>query len=379
MVMEETPDNLLGARLECRRLHVLRRLLCRAQLARSIQILAFTASGPPKKYLRCRRRADYAEQGQRRRITVEPVQAQEFPMKVVNFRSALYPATRVGLAVLLAAAMTWPSAVYGETRVSARSSDADVTEVELFAAMESGEIEVKVIPKDAKLATVLITNKTDKPLKIALPEALAAVPALAQFGGGGFGGGMGGMGGGMGGMGGMGGGMGGGMQGMGMGMGGMGGGMGGMGGGMGGMGGGGFGGGGFFNVAPEKTGKMKVTAVCLEHGKKDPNPRVDYVLIPIEKFNDDPQVYEICSMLGRGEIDQASAQAAAWHFTDNMSFQELAAKIGIRHLNGVTKPFFAPQQVVRAAHIAQEAARRAQLRSAYENSENSKAQSLSQR
>jgi hypothetical protein len=245
--------------------------------------------------------------------------------------------------------------------------------------MESGDIEVQVFAKDAKQINVVVKNKTDKPLKIALPEAFAAVPVLAQFGGGGFGGGgfggggMGGMGGGgMGGMGGMGGG---GNQGLGGGMGGMGGGgMGGMGGG--GFGGGGFGGGGFFNVAPEKTGKIKVTTVCLEHGKNDPNPRIPYKIVPLEKFNNDPKVYEVCAMLGHGEIDQASAQAAAWHFTDEMTFEELVAKIGVKRLNGSTEPFFAPQQVVRGAQIAREAQRRSQLRP---SKESSSAVSLSQR
>jgi hypothetical protein len=206
---------------------------------------------------------------------------------------------------------------------------------------------------------------------------------LAQFGGGGFGGGgfggggMGGMGGGGMGMGGMGGG---GNQGLGGGMGGMGGmgggGMGGMGMGGGGFGGGGFGGGGFFNVAPEKTGKIKVATVCLEHGKADPNPRIPYKIVPLETFKSDPKVYEVCAMLGRGEIDQASAQAAAWHFTDEMTFEELVAKIGVKHLNGSTEPFFAPQQVVRGAQIAHEAQRRSQQRS---SKKDSSAVSLSQR
>ena len=78
-----------------------------------------------------------------------------------------------------------------------------VKTVELFAAMESGEIDVKLIPKNSKQATVLIENKGDQPLRIKLPDAFAGVPVLAQMGMGG----MGGMGGGMG-MGGMGGGMG---------------------------------------------------------------------------------------------------------------------------------------------------------------------------
>nr|HPM81878.1 hypothetical protein [Candidatus Anammoximicrobium sp.] len=65
--------------------------------------------------------------------------------------------------------------------------------VELFEAIKAGDIAVKLIPKDAKEANVLIENKAKQPLEIKLPEAFAGVPVLAQigggFGGGGFGGG----------------------------------------------------------------------------------------------------------------------------------------------------------------------------------------------
>jgi hypothetical protein len=53
--------------------------------------------------------------------------------------------------------------------------------VDLFAGMESGEIEVKVFPKDATKGTVTIKNNTDKPLTIKVPPALAGVPVLAQL------------------------------------------------------------------------------------------------------------------------------------------------------------------------------------------------------
>ena len=63
--------------------------------------------------------------------------------------------------------------------------------VEMFAAMKSGEIDVKFIPKDDREARVMFKNKTKRPLSVRLPAAFAAVPVLAQRGGGG--GGMGGM------------------------------------------------------------------------------------------------------------------------------------------------------------------------------------------
>jgi hypothetical protein len=226
--------------------------------------------------------------------------------------------------------------------------------VDLFDAMKSGDIEVKLILKDSTGGNVTIANKTDKPLTIKLPQAFAGVPALAQFGGGGMGmggggmmgGGMGGMGsGGMGGNQGFGGGMGGGM------MGGMG------GGGMGGMGGGG---GGFFNVAPEKVGKLKVVGVCLEHGKKDPNTRVAYKLVPIETFTKDPQLIEVVKMVGSGEIRQHAGQAAAWHLANGLSWKQLANKIGVKHLNGATKPYFTRSDLDLALRVTQVASHRAE-------------------
>jgi hypothetical protein len=189
--------------------------------------------------------------------------------------------------------------------------------VDVFKAMEAGEIEVKFIPKDAKEGALLVKNKTDKPLNVKLPEAFAGVPVLAQIGGIG-GGGLGGIGGGGG-------------QAVGGGVGGMGG---------GGLGGGGLGGGGVFNVAPDKVGKLKVASVCLEHGKPDPTARMAYTIKPIEEVTKKADVIEVCKMLVRGEIDQASAQAAAWHLQDGLTWEQLAAKEKVHLSNGYIEMYF---------------------------------------
>jgi hypothetical protein len=208
--------------------------------------------------------------------------------------------------------------------------------VELFAASRAGQLELKVVPKDASQATVVIRNKTDRPLSIQLPAAFVGMPVLAQDGGnnrgnrGGnnssstssnqsFGGGM---------MGGMGGGFGGGM-------------------------------GGFMDVGPERVAKIKVATVCLEHGKDDPNPRVAYELKPIEAFTDKAELIEVCKMLGLGELDQVSAQAAAWHLSDGLSWQELARKVRVQHLNGRVEMYFYPQQLTMARRAVQMAHHRA--------------------
>ena len=97
--------------------------------------------------------------------------------------------------------------------------------VDMFAAIDKGDIAVQLSFKDSTQGKMRIENKTDKPLNVKLPDAFAGLPVLAQNAGGGRTGG--------------GGTKGGGSQGMGGGMG-----MGGMGGGM-----------GMMNVPPEKVGR----------------------------------------------------------------------------------------------------------------------------
>src|SRR4029450_3004078 len=103
-------------------------------------------------------------------------------------RSKLTPSLCALVAIILAGAIQAAEPV---KPTAATKSSANV--VELFAGMEGGEIEVKVIPKDATGGNITVKKKTDRPLTIKLHEAFAGVPVLAQgFGGGGLGGGAGG-------------------------------------------------------------------------------------------------------------------------------------------------------------------------------------------
>lgn len=227
--------------------------------------------------------------------------------------------------------------------------------VEMFAAMESGQIAVRVIPKDASQITVLVENKTKQPLQVQLPAAFAAVPVLGQFDGGGLGGMDGGLGGGYGGRGGYGRG---GAQGMGGGFGGYGG-YGGMGG-MGGM------GGGMWNVPPEKVGKIKVATVCLEYGKPEPRPRMQYELKPLEALTEKPEVRELIHMLAAGKVPQEIAQLAAWHLNNDISWEELASK-EYRSVIGLRRPQYSPAELMAAAQVADTARQRAEQRKQQED------------
>lgn len=214
--------------------------------------------------------------------------------------------------------------------------DVTVQAAELFAAIEAGDVEAKFIPLGAERANVLLTNKTDRVLGIELPEAIAAVPILGQFGnrfggnglgGNGFGGnGFGGNGAGGNGFGGQ---QFGGQQG--------GGGTQGVGGGFGGVNQGGNNG--FLRIPPGKMRKVAATTVCLEHGKPEPNPRIEYRMMPITDYTSDTRLHTLCAKVGTGEIKQNTGQAIAWNLANNLSWERLAKenRVESRYLGNIRR------------------------------------------
>jgi len=216
---------------------------------------------------------------------------------------------------------------------------------ELFAAEADGLVAVKYIPNDSRSAQVIITNRTSKPLSLRLPAAFAGVPVLAQMG----------MGGGRGGAGFGAGGIGGGPQATGGGLGGQ---------GMNGMGGGGAGaaGGGAFSIPPQKTRVLRVTTVCLEHGKPEPSSRHPYKLAAVESFSTDPKLAVVLESLGRGELSQKVAQAAAWNLSNGLSWERLAAE-KIDHAGGVPdEPYFTAAELLAAQRVVAIATQQAAAR-----------------
>jgi hypothetical protein len=219
--------------------------------------------------------------------------------------------------------------------------------IELFQAMKDGQADVTFIAKSDHEARILIKNNTTKPLHLQMPEAFAGVPVVAQFGGGGGGRGGGGIGGG-----GRGGGGGGGQQSVG----------GGGGGGIGGGGGqGGGGGGGFFSVPPEQTAKINVPVVCLDHGLRDPSSSRPYKMVPAEEHLDRPAVVELLKAFGRGDLKQDAVQAAAWHLNNDMSWDQLAAKLAGTKRSPSRPPYFRADAIRAGMAYANEATRRAEL------------------
>ena len=79
-------------------------------------------------------------------------------------------------------------------------------------------------------------------------------------------------------------------------------------------------------LKPIDLANLQVEMVCLEHGKPDPNPRMKYTIVPLEQFNADPKVNELCKLLADGKVKQNVAQAAAWNIANGVSWHSLAKK-----------------------------------------------------
>ncbi len=230
--------------------------------------------------------------------------------------------------------------------------------VELFAGMESGQLESKLIMKDQFNGNLLIENKTDGPLTVQMPDSFVGVHVLNQFGGGGGGFGGGGLGGG---------GQGGGGQAAG---GGAGGGLGG-----GGLGGGGAagGGGGFFSIPPEKVVRLPFNSVCLEHGKPTPRPRMTYEIRKVDEFSQDPLLRELLVMISTGRVSQKAGQAAAWHLANGKSWRELAT-IADNHVGRPDSPHFSYADLQSAQALLANAKVRAEQRKEREAAEPKRAE-----
>lgn len=234
------------------------------------------------------------------------------------------------LAAVLLVDRSAPSA-NAATRAKSSPDAPPAREVELFEAIRNGDIQEKFIAMSDRAGRLIITNKTDQPLEIKLPEAFAAVPALAQFGGGG-GGRVGG------------GGTGGGVQTGGGGFGG---------------GGAGGGGGGFFSVPPESTRRIDVPLLCLDHGLRNPTSSMPFRIMPAS-YIERPAVVELLKAFGNGQLQHGAAQAAAWHLNSDMSWEALAAKLQGTRRNIHRPPYFSADEIRAGMAYAQEAVRRAE-------------------
>ena len=168
------------------------------------------------------------------------------------------------------------------------------------------QLAVQIVPNNAEVAHIFVTNLTKKPLAVQLPTVFAAKPVLAQFqipGGGGQQGNQNNTGflqnggqtpqilaGTRGQM----------------------------------SGGGSNIGGGPFNVPPGKVVDVRVPVMCLQYGNPDPRPDIPYQLVTLDSVLQKPELKMMLEEFAAGKFDQPVAQLAAWHFSNGLDMNALA-------------------------------------------------------
>lgn len=112
-------------------------------------------------------------------------------------------------------------------------------------------------------------------------------------------------------------------------------------------------------VMPGKTRAVRVATVCLQHGRPEPSQRVPYKLVALESHSKDPKLSIVLEALGRGEIPQKVAQAAAWHLANGLTWERLAIE-KIDHAGGdPDEPFFAAWELQAAFRVVEVATQHA--------------------
>ncbi len=200
--------------------------------------------------------------------------------------------------------------------------------VNLFAAQQAGQLQIRYQPRNERSAHVQIRNLTNQPLTVRLPTVFAARPVLAQqhpfFNmqasssssqsqqsvAGPFGNNNGTNGRGNNAL-----------------------------------------GSGVFQIAPEGLVQFDVQSVCLEQGQPTPTPGSRYEMVAIDEVLREPAVVtEVLIQLRNKQISPKVAQAAAWHASElsgYLSWQKLAAIKGDLTTIG-RHPYFAPNELKEA-------------------------------
>ncbi len=114
-----------------------------------------------------------------------------------------------------------------------------------------------------------------------------------------------------------------------------------------------------FSIAPNKTHRESVRTVCLEHGKKEPGPSVEYTIVPIDMYTDNKTTQVLCSMLGDSELNQNAVQAAVWNAENGLSFEELASKTKQEGNNNMPESYFLKEELSASVSLLAKAQERA--------------------
>ncbi len=109
---------------------------------------------------------------------------------------------------------------------------------------------------------------------------------------------------------------------------------------------------GLFTIPPEKTVRLRLRSVCLEHGKPCPSSLKTYELRPIETQVKDKALVLLLKKFDPRYDDWEMMQAIAWHLSSHMDWRELANEKKHRTVGGGV-PLFSTEQLLTAKKIVE--------------------------
>jgi len=116
-----------------------------------------------------------------------------------------------------------------------------------------------------------------------------------------------------------------------------------------------------FSVPSEKIVQVQFNSVCLNHRNPTPRPAMEYKLVPVETYTEDPVLQELLANVGTGTVDRGTAQAAAWHLTNKLSWEQLAAH-SLEFIGGRREAIFSRKQIEEAMSLIKQAELKSQER-----------------
>lgn len=107
-----------------------------------------------------------------------------------------------------------------------------------------------------------------------------------------------------------------------------------------------------FAIPPESTREFRVATVCVEHGKPNPRSMVKYELARPAEVGVGPELADALVSYGRGESDQEAMQAAAWHLANGKTWDELRKMSRMAAVNAQS-PVFTSQELAAARRLVE--------------------------
>ncbi len=117
---------------------------------------------------------------------------------------------------------------------------------------------------------------------------------------------------------------------------------------------------GFATIPAGKSVQFALKSVCLNYGRPEPMSKMTYRLVSVETYSNDPVLAELLEHYSP-RVDQDAMQAAAWHISNGMNWNQIS-HLPLRSLTATSAKLFQTKDVQAAQQLVDGAKERAAAR-----------------